>query len=274
MSSAETKTRLAATLLLARDSADGLELFMVVRHHEIDFASGAMVFPGGSVDTADSDPRLRALSDGVADLDDAALTVRVAAAREAFEECGVLFARDTNANGIVDGARAQALGTRYRHDLEANTITFVGMLEREQLRLVLGEMVHFAHWVTPENMPKRFDTHFFLASAPADHSLEHDGTEAVDSVWIRPDQACAAADAGTRTVIFPTRLNLEKMAESVTVGDAITRARARNVVCVRPEVSKVDGGRVLTIPLAAGYGAAEFFVASAAGKRAVIERRG
>jgi len=272
--SEEVQTRLAATVLLARDGLHGLELFMVVRHHEIDFASGAMVFPGGSVDAADADPRIRILADGVDALDDSELTVRAAAAREAFEECGVLYAREAGSADLVEGARARELGTRYRARLESGDITLADVVEQENLRLALGEFVHFAHWVTPANMPKRFDTHFFLARAPADHRLEHDGSEAVDSVWIRPADACAAADEGTRTVIFPTRLNLEKIGQSESVAAAIEHARTAPVVCVRPQVEKAGGGRLLRIPLAAGYGAAEFFVAGNAGQRAVIERRG
>ena len=86
--------RLSATVMLLRDQPDGLEVFMVVRHRQIEFASGAIVFPGGSLDASDRNPRLPSLSDGAAGLDEATLALRVAAAREAFEECGVLFARD------------------------------------------------------------------------------------------------------------------------------------------------------------------------------------
>ncbi|MEM7408010.1 MAG: NUDIX hydrolase [Pseudomonadota bacterium] len=272
--SEQTTTRLAATVLLVRDGPDGLEVFMVVRHHEIDFASGAMVFPGGSVDAADSDPRVRALSDGVDGLDDAALSVRVAAAREAFEECGVLYARENGSDALIDGARAQALGARYREALEQGEVSMADVAEREGLRLALGELEHFAHWVTPANMPKRFDTHFFVSAAPADHELRHDGTESVDSIWIRPADACAAADAGERTIIFPTRLNVEKLGQSPTVEAALGAARSAPVVCVRPEVEKTENGRILHIPAEAGYGGSEFVVGGQAGQRAEIQRRG
>tara|TARA_B100000676_G_scaffold16052_2_gene14290 strand:+ start:4619 stop:5440 length:822 start_codon:yes stop_codon:yes gene_type:complete len=270
----EVKTRLAATVLLARDSEDGVELFMVVRHHEIDFASGAMVFPGGSVDAADSDARLRDRIDGAEGLSDADLSVRVAAAREAFEECGVLYARHAGSGQWVSGTEAKRLGDAYRKPLEAGKLTLADVLVKEELHLALDELQHFAHWVTPDNMPKRFDTHFFLAVAPDDHELLHDGTESVDSVWITPAAACAAADAGARTVIFPTRLNLEKIGESATVAEALARAAAEPVVCVRPVVEKAEGGRILNIPAEAGYGAASFFVSGKPGQRAVIERRG
>ncbi len=91
---------------------------MVVRHRKIEFASGAIVFPGGSLDASDRDPRLPALSDGVDGLDEATLALRVAAAREAFEECGVLLARDPAIRSIFDGMRAQNLGDLYRARLK------------------------------------------------------------------------------------------------------------------------------------------------------------
>ncbi len=262
--------RLAATVVLARDGAAGLELFMVVRHHQIDFASGALVFPGGSVDPTDSDPRLRALSEGVDDISDKALAVRVAAARESFEECGVLFARTERGGPLIDGARAAALGETYRKPLEAGEIGMADIAEREGLVLALDRLVHFAHWITPPHMPKRFDTHFYLAEAPGDHVLAHDGSESVDSIWVTPTQACEDADAGKLTVIFPTRLNVEKVGRSATVAEAVAAARAEPVVTVMPETEMVEGGRIMRIPLEAGYGAAELLVEGGAGKHARI----
>ena len=262
--------RLAATVLLVRDGDEGLELFMVVRHHQIDFASGALVFPGGSADPSDSDPRLRGLSDGADGVDDNMLAVMVAAAREAFEECGVLLARTSVGGDLVDGARAAALGEMYRTDLEAGKFGMAEIAEKEGLVLALDQLVHFAHWITPPHMPKRFDTHFYLAPAPIDHVLAHDGHESVDSVWITPKDACEDADAGKRTVIFPTRLNIEKVGRSRTVSEAIVAARAHPVVTVLPVSEKVEGGRIMRIPEEAGYGAAELFVEGGAGKAARI----
>lgn len=262
--------RLAATLLLGRDGPNGLEIFMVVRHHQIDFASGALVFPGGSVDPSDKDSRLRELSDGVDGVDDDMLAVLVAAAREAFEECGVLYARPEDSRGIVDGATAARLGDKYRVDLEAGKLGLADIAVAEGLRLTLDQLTHFAHWITPPHMPKRFDTHFYLAKAPGDHVLAHDGTESVDSVWITPEQACVEADAGKRTIIFPTRLNVEKVGQSRTVEDAISAARSMPVVTVLPVSEKVEGGRIMRIPEEAGYGAAELFVEGQSGKAATI----
>lgn len=254
--------RLSATLLVARDGPRGVEIFMVVRHHQIDFASGALVFPGGSLDASDSDPRITELADGLDGLDEAGRALRVGAAREAFEECGVLLARPANGDGaLVDGATATRLGALYRADLEAGRIGMADIAEREGLRLALDALVPFAHWITPTHMPKRFDTHFFVVAAPHDHVLAHDGHEAVDSVWITPADAISEADAGQRTVIFPTRLNLLKAGQAGdTVSEMLATCRTAPIVTVMPRMEKRGETRILHIPLEAGYGAAQFEV--------------
>ena len=252
--------RLSATVMVLRDTPAGMEVFMVVRHHKIEFASGAIVFPGGSLDSSDRDPRLRELADGADGLDDSTLAVRVAAAREAFEECGVLYARDPATGNIIDGARATALGEKYRGPLEADEVGMADLAEAEGLRIALDQLSPFAHWVTPAHMAKRFDTHFFLASAPGDHALLHDGSEAVDSVWIRPADALEQAEAGKRTMIFATRLNLERVNQSRTVADAIAKAAQDPIVTVQPTMRKTDTALILTIPIEAGYGGPEFEV--------------
>ena len=144
--------------------------------------------------------------------------------------------------------------------LASGEIDMLAFCEAENLRLAVDQLSPFAHWLTPVNMPKRFDTHFYLAPAPDDAGLSHDGRESVDSVWITPDQALADAAAKRRTVIFPTRLNLEKLAQNKSVESALAAARASPVVPVLPRVERHDGGRTLHIPLEAGYGAASFFV--------------
>ena len=260
--------RPAATVLLLRDGPAGLEVFMVVRHHEIDFASGALVFPGGSVDQADRDPRVRARCTGADGLDEETLAMRVAAIREAFEECGVLLARHRGQDAVVSAAELRAFEERYRRPLEEDQIGIADMLEAEDLDLAIDALVPFAHWVTPEPMPKRFDTWFFLATAPQDQIAVHDGRESVDSVWIRPEAACAEADSGTRTVIFPTRVNLEKLGRSRTVAQAFEAARSAPVVTVLPRVQKTDSGRIMRIPIEAGYGFSEVELEGGPGKTA------
>ncbi len=245
----------AATILMLRDGPTGLEVFMVVRHHQIDFASGALVFPGGKLAPGDTLPDVRGLCDGVDELDDTRLALRVAAIREAFEESGVLLARDTSGK-IIDGPRLSGLEAD-RPLLDKGDLAIGDFLAREDLRLACNMLHPYSHWITPKMMPKRFDTHFYLAIAPADHVAMHDGTEGVDSVWINPTDALEEAKAGKRTIIFPTRMNLEKLAESATVAEAIEAANARDIVTVEPLVEDRDGTMMLTIPAEAGYSVTE-----------------
>ena len=245
----------SATILMLRDGGEGLEVFMVVRHHQIDFASGALVFPGGKADPQDFDPALKAHLDGAAD-DDDMRAMQVSAIREAFEECGILLARAEGSSGLIDGARLATLES-YRTSLHSGATPLIDFVRNEKLRLACDQLVHFAHWVTPEMMPKRFDTHFFLAAAPADHLAVHDGHESVDSVWVRPADAIAQAAAGTRTIIFPTLRNVEKLGAFDSVSAAMAGTRGARILRVLPWMERREDGTFLCIPVEAGYAISE-----------------
>ena len=241
----------AATILLLRPTADDLEVFMVVRHHQIDFASGALVFPGGKADPQDFDEALLPWLHGAAD-DRDMRAIQVSAIREAFEECGVLLAREQGSAELVPGKRLAQL-ERYREPLNNGEIALLDFLRDEKLIFACDTLVHYSHWITPEMLPKRFDTHFYLAMAPADHVALHDGYESVDSVWTKPADAIAEAEAGTKTIIFPTLRNLEMLGESNTPEEAIAAAEARRIIPVLPWTEQRDNGTYLCIPEEAGY---------------------
>lgn len=246
--------RPSSTLLLLRDGAEGLEVFVVERHHQIDFAGGATVFPGGKVEPGDEDPGLRERCAGAEDLDDAALGFRVAAIREAFEECGVLLARPRGHDSFVSVARLADFFKRWQADVRGHRVSMADLARAEDLVLACDLLVPFAHWITPEFMPKRFDTWFFLMAAPAGQFAAHDGAESVGSTWISPRRALDEAEAGKRTIIFPTRMNLAKLARSRTTAEAIAAARASRIVTVLPEVERGPSGPVMRIPAEADYG--------------------
>lgn len=249
--------RPAATVLLLRDGAGGLEVFMVKRHYRIDFAGGALVFPGGKVDAGDRVPALGALCRGAEKLDTDALAFRVAAIREAFEECGILMARRRGQDDLLESARLPEIDLQYRADLTAGRIDIATLAVRETLELACDFLVPFSHWITPEAMPKRFDTLFFLAAAPPEQLAVHDGSESVDSVWITPAGALTAAAAGELTVVFPTRLNLEQLSESRTVAEALDMARARPIAPIFPWIETRDDAAYLCISPEAGYATTE-----------------
>jgi 8-oxo-dGTP pyrophosphatase MutT (NUDIX family) len=248
---------LSATILLVRDGAAGLEVFMVQRHHRIDFATGAMVFPGGKLEPGDLDPSLRERSRGAEALSDAELGLRAGAIRETFEEARVLLARRRGRAELLTGAEVLAIEERHRAALEAHEIRIAELARAEDLELACDLLVPFAHWITPEFMPKRFDTWFFLVAAPADHVAVHDGHESVDSVWTRPADAAAEADAGRRTIIFPTLQNVKKLGRSASVAEALAAARRDPIVTVLPRVVRTEQGSMLRIPAEAGYEVSE-----------------
>jgi 8-oxo-dGTP pyrophosphatase MutT (NUDIX family) len=245
--------RPAATVLLLRDGPAGLEVFMVVRHREIEFAGGALVFPGGRVEGAD----------GALAGDDPLGAFRVAGIRETFEECGVLLARPRGEAEMIRADRLLAVADRHHAALGRGERSLPEVLAAENLEPATDALAHFAHWVTPASRSKRFDTQFFLAAAPADQLAVHDGLESVESVWIAPAQAVAEADAGRRRLVFATRKNLEKLAQYATVADAMAAARTAPVVRVQPEMVRAGEGWRISIPVEAGYGGGLFEVTDA-----------
>ena len=240
----------SATILLVRDTAVGLEVFMVKRHHQIEFASGALVFPGGKVAKGDYDAALADFTDCADGWFTEMRALGAAAIREVFEESGILLARAEGSDALLPADRLPALD-RYRVPLERGEIGIAEMLRAERLRLVCDRLVHFAHWITPKMLPKRFDTHFFLAAAPQGHAGQHDGRESVDSVWLAPE--AAIADRKRWNIMFPTKLNLMKLAKSKTVEEALTAARAVKPVTVEPWADRNEKGPIVRIREDAGY---------------------
>jgi 8-oxo-dGTP pyrophosphatase MutT (NUDIX family) len=240
----------AATILLLRDAASGIELFMVRRHHEVEFAAGALVFPGGKAARDDFDPALAGFADGISGWSDNLRAVGAAAIREAFEEAGVLLVRDGVTGDLVNEVRLAQLDG-YREPLEKGEISLLHVLQQEQLRLACDQLVHFAHWITPKHMPKRYDTHFFLARAPLGHAGQHCGRESIDSLWVRPEEAIARRKEWR--IMFPTRLNLMKLAQSRSVENALLRARTASPVTVEPWIEETRDGKRLRIREDAGY---------------------
>lgn len=243
----------AATVLLVRKADPQLQVFMVVRHHQIDFASGALVFPGGKLENADGDERLIPFIGGIDVARDALRAFRVAAIREAFEECGVLLARAKGEKTLVSPQRLKQLETDWRTKLVKNEASILDMATAENLELAADLMLPYSHWLTPTFMKKRFDTWFFIAEAPSDQLAVHDGHESVDSVWISPSQALADMEAKTRTIIYPTRLNLMLLDRSQTVAQALDSSRDRDIKPVLPWIEEIEGRKWLKIAADAGF---------------------
>jgi 8-oxo-dGTP pyrophosphatase MutT (NUDIX family) len=241
----------AATILMLRDEP-AFEVLMVKRHHQIDFAAGALVFPGGKLHAGDEDARWEHRVLGwAASLDTRAL--RIAAIREAYEEAGVLLARHAGGAPFCGDPRA----AEARAAIAKDERPFLDLVRELDLFLDLEALTVFARWITPAFSPRRFDTWFYVARAPQDQLALCDGQETVDAEWIPPGEALRLGERGERTVIFPTRMNLKLLAEAESAEDAVERAGARQLVTVEPQVAERNGQRVLVLPPDAGYGAVE-----------------
>lgn len=242
---------LSATVLLLRDGARGLEVFMVERSGRVGAFAGAMVFPGGKVAPEDSSAELRALADNGGDLDDAAFGFAVSSVREAFEECGVLLAHRNGAT-LTDAELAPLAG--FRDAIGRNRIPFARFLADHGLRLDMAGLAPFSRWVTPVFRPKRFDTMFFLAAVPPDQTLSHDGSETVHGLWTRPQDVIDAADRDRQySLYFATRLNLMDLALSETAADALARAAGRTPPQAMPWREMTPDGPRLRIDAESGY---------------------
>jgi 8-oxo-dGTP pyrophosphatase MutT (NUDIX family) len=249
--------RLAATILILRDTQQGMEVLMVTRHREVDFIPGALVFPGGKLAEGDEDPRVCPRCSGVENLSLEQVALRVGAIREVFEESGILLARARGANALLGAERSTQLAERYRQQLASGATGIADLLEAEGLDLACEELVPFARWITPTFMPKRFDTYFYLAAAPIEQIAVHDGKEMVEAQWIRPADALADQASGKRKIVTATLLNLRKLNRNSTVSAAMDAAVARPFIVVTPELVQRPEGRMLLIPEAADYGVTE-----------------
>jgi len=239
-------------LILVDDRPD-LHVFMLRRNPRSVFGPGAFVFPGGAIDPADSDDaattRVLGLDDREAcarlGLPSGGLRIWIGALREAFEEAGILLAaRDANRGG--DPADAEADLAAARVALNAGALSFADVLSQRGLVLDVGEVFLFAHWLTPEGAPRRYDTWFLVAPAPHGQEGSHDDAELVHSEWVRPSDALARYAAGDLDLIFPTLRTLRVLALFPTAAALLDEVRTANAASDRPPlvVADASGRRV------------------------------
>jgi hypothetical protein len=167
-----------------------------------------------------------------------------------------LLARRRGEERLLSGVALHAIEgellLRLGHPPDFTELVLEGGLE-----LATDLLVPFAHWITPEIRPRRYDAYFYLAPAPPEQDARHDGHEAVASIWITPGQAAEDGAAHRVKMIFATRFNLQKLARSTTSAAAFAAARADKIVTVLPEYRETPQGLMWCIPIEAGYGIAE-----------------
>lgn len=250
----------AATLVLIRDRAPGeVEALLLQRHAKSKFAGGDYVFAGGKVEAhdvpADVERFCRGLTAHAAaarlggDLEPSvALSYWVGAIREAFEEVGMLLAYDRQGELVRFTPENRERFEAYRVACQSANPAFFTMLRAEDLTLATDRLTYFAHWITPEEQPLRFDTRFFAAVAPPQDPVV-DGHEIVALRWLTPPEAMDAFRRKDITLRLPTIKNLELVQSGGVRADEILGAlRGRAVPTIRPRVLQVDGKPVPVLP--------------------------
>ena len=210
-------TRPAATVLLLRDTPEGVEVLMTRRAMTASFAPGAYVFPGGGIDAADA--AAHGQSTRRAGQSDLHLTQAIAAIRESFEELGVLLARHADGRhastaDIAALDRQAPFAAQCRNFDNGSGLTLAG-----------SEVFVLAHWVTDRDLPRRFDVPFLVTRMPEGQIPVADETEQFEPVWLRPAEALARHRAGGFFMIFPTLRTLERLQHYADV-DAVLQACA------------------------------------------------
>ena len=193
------ETRAAATVLLLRDGANGIEVLMTRRSMTASFAPGAYVFPGGGIDAADAQAHDQ--STRRPDQSDLHLTQAIAAIRESFEELGVLLARHADGSHVTT---ADIAGL----DRKA---PFAAQCKARGLTLAGADVFVLAHWITDRDLPRRFDVPFLVSRMPEGQEPVADESEQFEPEWIRPADALARHKTGSFFIIFPTIRTLEKL---------------------------------------------------------------
>jgi len=195
---------------------------MMQRTADSSFAPSAYVFPGGRVDEADTTLDALEMCVGVdieaagyamPDLGNPGLALGhwVCALREAFEEAGIFLAYDPDGSLHHISAIEEDLLGEVRRNVHNNRLGFVDLLQRTHLRLAADRLHYYAHWITPEFSPKRFDTRFFAAEVPGGMDAMHDGIELVNSLWITPGDALDRHENGALPMILPTIMTLKQL---------------------------------------------------------------
>ncbi len=256
----------AATVMIVRDlpvaGGSRLEVLMLRRNSRSGWVAGVHLFPGGAVDAEDGSPQIARYCNGPEDAEAGrALGVGsggrrffVAAVRESFEEAGILLA---SAGGLplsfADDEVAHRF-TEHRRRLNAGETGIADICAAEGLRLELGSLVYFSHWITPEGSPRRYDTRFFVGVLPEGQEALHDDTEVVASTWIEPAAAIERHLAGEIDLWLPTMKNLEGLGRFATSAELMSSVAAATMVpVILPRFSMEGEVARLLLPGDDGY---------------------
>jgi len=241
----------AATVMLLRQVAAGLEVYMLRRKSSMAFAPGAYVFPGGSVDARDADEQIAWTGPDSAEWGRIfaappalARALVCAAVRETFEESGVMLAGQSADSVVADTTSDEWEADR--HALLDRSLSLAELLARRRLVLRADLLRPWSRWITPVVEPRRFDTRFFAAALPAGQLTRDVGGEAAEVAWVNPADALGAGQRGEIRLFPPTAVTLSELTACGDLQTALTGPR--QVAPIIPEVQVRDGAVWLTVP--------------------------
>lgn len=246
---------LASTVILLRDTPAGPEVFMVRRHVRSEFAADVYVFPGGKVDEGDGLPAPHREDAGnVRSSSVDFYMVKQAAVRELFEEAGVLLAYEPD--GLVVDTTRDEMGEydRWRRELHDGDVGMQQFAADRGLCFAHDLLHAFSHWITPVNLPRRFDTWFFAARMPDRQQSLHDAVETTAGAWVRPGDALRRSRDGDFPLVFATVKQLERLARHSTVANVFAGVTLHDLEPVTPKMITDGAETRFLLPGDPGYG--------------------
>ena len=252
----------AATIIIIRDvdpPLSGIDVLMVRRHGKSHFAGNAYVFPGGVMEESDYEPKMESLCCGLTfqqakgiitdtPYPERALGFFIAAIRETFEEVGILFAYQRSSELLSFNEEESLRFDSYRKKVQENLISLKEMIRKEKLLLAVDQLSYFAHWITPEAAPIRFDTHFFIAPAPTGQVAVHDAIETTQQLWISPKEALNRHRQNLFPMLPPTVSNLNILSCFSSVDEAVASMQGKKIPTILPRVVIEDGKTKVLMP--------------------------
>jgi 8-oxo-dGTP pyrophosphatase MutT (NUDIX family) len=251
----------AATVIVLRDKKpEGFDVFLLKRHEKSSFMGGNYVYPGGRVDRDDESLEICSLSKGMT-FEEAQKILRgtfspeesfahwVAAIRELFEEAGVLLTYDQRGNLFqLRNRDEREKFLQYRELLQKGKINIGEMAQKETLLFALDQLYYYAHWITPEARPERFDTRFFLARYPSGQEASHDQKETTAGIWLTPQKALDENLKGDVILSPPTLKTLEDLSRFKSIDEVFDSQRKEDIRPILPILTKVTSGPLIIFP--------------------------